>query len=37
MLPTYGHVTKINKRKNTNCQQNLEVFLAGTDSEKKII
>ena len=48
MSPTYGYVTKpflesasntkeINKRKNANSQQNLAVFLAGTDSENKNI
>ena len=44
----YGYVKKIflepefqhkgiNKRKNANSQQNLEVFLASTDSENRII
>ena len=44
MSPTYGHVTELfqnrnsntkemNKRKNAYFQQNLAVFLAGTDSE----
>ena len=48
MSPTYGYVTKlllesefqhkeINKRKNANSEQNLAVFLAGTDSENKSI
>ena len=48
MSPTYRYVTKLflesefqhrgNKRtKNANSQQNLVVFLAGTDSENKII
>ena len=48
MSPTYGHVTKLflelecqhigNKQmKKVNSQQNLAVFLAGTDSENKII
>ena len=48
MSPTYGHVIKLflesefqhkgNKQwKNANTQQNLAVFLAGTDSENKII
>ena len=48
MSPTYGHVTKLfvesefqhkgNKyRKKMNSQRNLVVFLAGTDSENKII
>ena len=47
MSPTYGYVTKLflelefqhkgNKRmKNLNSQQNLAVFLAGTDSENKL-
>ena len=47
MSPTYGYVTKLflelefqhkgNKEtKNANSQQNLAVFLAGTDSEKEI-
>ena len=45
MSPTNGHVTKLflelefqnkeNKRKNAISQQNLAVFLAGTDSENK--
>ena len=46
MSPTYGCVTKLflesefqhkgNKQtKNVNTQQNLAVFLAGTDSENK--
>ena len=48
MLPTYGYVTELflewdfqhkgNKQtKNANSQQNLAVFLAGTDSENKDI
>ena len=45
MSPTYGYVTKlflesklqINKRKNTNSQQKLAGFSAGTDSENKNI
>ena len=47
MSSTYGYVTKFflesefqhkgNKRKNTNLQQNLAGFLAGTDSENKNI
>ena len=48
MSPTYGYVTKlflnrnsntkeINKQKHANSQQNLAVFLAGTDSENKKI
>ena len=49
MSPTYWYVTKLfleseflhkgNKqmRKNANPQQNLAVFLAGTDSENKLI
>ena len=48
MSPTYGYVTKLflesefqhkgNKQtKNANSQQNLAVFLTGTDSENKNI
>ena len=48
MSPTYGHVIKLflesefhtketNKRENANFRQNPAVFLAGTDSENKII
>ena len=48
MSPTYGHVIKLflemefqhignNQTKKVNSQQNLAVFLTGTDSENKII
>ena len=48
MSPTFGYVTKLflesefqhkgnKKRKHANSQQNLAVFLAGTDSENKNI
>ena len=49
MSPTYGYVTKLfleeefqnkgdkQKKKNANSQQNIVIFLAATDSEKKII
>ena len=48
MSHTFGYVTKLflesefqhkgnKQKKNANCQQNLAVFLAGTDSENKII
>ena len=47
MSPTYGYVTKlflesefqhkgINKQKNSDSQQNLAVFLTGTDSDTKL-
>ena len=37
-FPSYSSNTKeIYKRKNTNSLQNLVVFLAGTDSENKVI
>ena len=36
-MPNFSNTKEINKRKNANSQQNLAVFLAGTDLVNKIM